>query len=152
MDDLLTAHGIMTRGLVEDSGMFCTRAVGVADGEEHVLHFGTLPPYVPDLAMELLDWVKTSEVHMLILSCVFHYEFELIHPFADGNGRVGRLCHTLLLSKWNPDFAWLPVESIIHERQQEYYAAINASNDARESTVFIEFMLSSIKASAHEYH
>ena len=126
--------------------------MGVVDGEGHVLHFGTLPQYVPDLAMELLDWVKTSEVHMLILSCVFHYEFELIHPFADGNGRVGRLWHTLLLSKWNPDFAWLPVESIIHERQQEYYAAINASNDARESTVCIEFMLSSIKASAHEYH
>ena len=72
---------------------------------------------------------------------------EVIHPFADGNGRVGRLWHTLLLSKWNPAFAWLPVESIIHDRQQEYYDAINASNDAGESTVFIEFMLSAIKAS-----
>ena len=97
--------------------------------------------------MELLGWVKNSDVHMLIRSCVFHYEFELIHPFADGNGRVGRLWHTLLLSKWNPAFAWLPVESMIHARQPEYYAAINASNDAGESTEFIEFMLSSIKAS-----
>lgn len=147
VDDLLTAHGIMTRGLMEESGVFRTRPVGVVDSEGHVLHFGTLPQYVPDLVMELLDWVKTSEVHMLIRSCVFHYEFELIHPFADGNGRVGRLWHTLLLSKWNPAFAWLPVESIIHDRQQEYYDAINASNDAGESTVFIEFMLSSIKAS-----
>lgn len=147
VDDLLTAHGIMTRGLMEESGVFRTRPVGVVDSEGHVLHFGTLPQYVPDLVMELLDWVKTSEVHMLIRSCVFHYEFELIHPFADGNGRVGRLWHTLLLSKWNPAFAWLPVESIIHDRQQEYYDAINASNDAGESTVFIEFMLSAIKAS-----
>ena len=146
VDDLLTAHGIMTRGLMEESGVFRTRPVGVVDSEGHVLHFGTLPQYVPDLVMELLDWAKTSEVHMLIRSCVFHYEFELIHPFADGNGRVGRLWHTLLLSKWNPAFAWLPVESIIHDRQQEYYDAINASNDAGESTVFIEFILSAIKA------
>ena len=100
--------------------------------------------------MELLDWVKTSEVHMLIRSCVFHYELELIHPFADGNGRVGRLWHTLLLSQWNPAFAWLPVESIIHDRQKEYYAAINASNNADESTAFIEFMLAAIKAALIE--
>ena len=97
--------------------------------------------------MELLDWAKHSDLHMLIRSCVFHYELELIHPFADGNGRVGRLWHTLLLSKWNPVFSWLPVESIIHDHQQEYYDAINASNDAGESTAFIEFMLSTIKAS-----
>ena len=147
VDDLLTAHGIMTRELVDESGVFRSKPVGVVDQEGHVLHFGTLPQYVPDLVMELLDWVKNSGVHMLIRSCVFHYEFELIHPFADGNGRVGRLWHTLLLSKWNPAFAWLPVESIIHDRQQEYYAAINASNDAGESTVFIEFMLSAIKTS-----
>ena len=150
VDDLLTAHGIMTRGLVEESGMFRTRPVGVVDSEGHVLHFGTLPQYVPDLVMELLEWAKTSEVHMLIRSCVFHYELELIHPFADGNGRVGRLWHTLLLSKWNPLFAWLPVESIIHHRQQEYYDAINASNDAGESAIFIGFMLSAIKASLIE--
>lgn len=147
VDDLLTAHGIMARGLVDESGVFRSKPVSVVDQEVHVLHFGTLPQYVPDLVMELLDWVKGSDVHMLIRSCVFHYEFELIHPFADGNGRAGRLWHTLLLSKWNPAFAWLPVESIIHDRQQEYYAAINASNDAGESTVFIEFMLSAIKAS-----
>ena len=147
VDDLLTAHSIMTRGLVDESGVFRSKPVGVVDQEGHVLHFGTLPQYVPNLVMELLDWVKNSDVHMLIRSCVFHYEFELIHPFADGNGRVGRLWHTLLLSKWNPAFAWLPVESIIHDRQQEYYSAINASNDAGESTVFIEFVLSAIKAS-----
>ncbi|HIQ61518.1 MAG TPA: Fic family protein [Candidatus Enterenecus faecium] len=150
VDDLLTAHGILTRGLVEESGQFRSRPVGVVDRQGNILHFGTLPQYVPDLVMELLEWVKTSQVHMLIRSCVFHYELELIHPFADGNGRVGRLWHTLLLSRWNPVFAWLPVESIIHDRQQEYYAAINASNEAGESTVFIEFMLSAIKASITE--
>ena len=147
VDDLLTAHGIMTRGLVEESGVFRSRPVGVVDQEGHVLHFGTLPQYVPDLVMELLDWTKNSDIHMLIRSCVFHYELELIHPFADGNGRIGRLWHTLLLSKWNPAFAWLPVESMIHARQAEYYASINASNNASESTVFVEFMLSTIKAS-----
>ena len=147
VDDLLLAHGIMTRGLVEESGIFRTRPVGVVDQECHILHLGTLPQYVPDLVMELLDWTKHSDLHMLIRSCVFHYELELIHPFVDGNGRVGRLWHTLLLSKWNPVFAWLPVESIIHDHQQDYYDAINISNDAGESTVFIEFMLSAIKAS-----
>ena len=147
VDDLLTAHGIMTRGLIDESGVFRSRPVGVVDQEGHVLHLGTLPNYVPDLVMKLLDWVKDSDIHMLIRSCVFHYELEVIHPFADGNGRIGRLWHTLLLSKWNPVFAWLPVESMIHARQPEYYAAINASNNAGESTVFIEFMLSAIKAS-----
>ena len=150
VEDLLTAHRIMTRGLLDEAGMFRTRPVGIVDNEGHVLHFGTLPQYVPDLVMELLDWVEKSDVHILIRSCVFLYELELIHPFADGNGRIGRLWHTLLLSKWNPVFAWLPVESIIHDRQQEYYKAINASNDAGESTVFIEFMLSAIKASLIE--
>lgn len=150
VDDLLTAHGIMTRGLVDESGMFRTKPVGVVNQDGQVVHLGTLPQYVPDSVAELLDWTKHSDLHMLIKSCVFHYEFELIHPFADGNGRVGRLWHTLLLSKWNPTFAWLPVESIIHDRQQDYYNAINASNNAGESTAFIEFMLSAIKASLIE--
>ena len=145
VDDLLKAHGIMVRGLVGEAGEFRSRPVGVVDGEGNIIHFGTLPQYVPKLVFELLEWIEKSDVHMLIKSCVFHYEFELIHPFADGNGRMGRLWHTLLLSKWNPLFAWLPVESIIHDNQKEYYDAINKSNQNGESTVFIEFMLSTIK-------
>ena len=150
VDDLLTAHRIMTRGLVEESGVFRSRPVGVVDQTGQVVHLGTLPQYVPESVQKLLDWTRDSDVHMLIKSCVFHYEMELIHPFADGNGRIGRLWHTLLLSRWAPIFAWLPVESIIHENQQGYYDAINASNDAGESTAFIEFMLSVIKSSLME--
>ena len=147
VDNLLLAHGIMMRGLIAEAGVFRSGSVGVVDQQGRVLHLGTLPRYAPDLVMELLDWTKTSDIHMLIRSCVLHYELELIHPFADGNGRIGRLWHTLLLSKWNPAFAWLPVESMIHARQPEYYTAINASNTSGESTAFIEFMLSTIKAS-----
>jgi Fic family protein len=145
VDALLDAHGDMTRGLVEESGCFRSRPVGVVDKQGNILHFGTLPDYVPGLVKELLDWVRDSDFHLLIKSCVFHYELEVIHPFADGNGRIGRLWHTLLLTQWKPLFAWLPVESIIHDRQDEYYAAINRSNFEGESTAFIEFMLSAIK-------
>lgn len=145
VDDLLRAHGVMTKGLIEESGCFRSRPVGVVDKQGNILHFGTLPDYVPGLVVELLDWVRDSEFHMLIKSCVFHYELELIHPFSGGNGRIGRLWHTLLLTQWKPMFAWLPVESMIHDRQDEYYQAINRSNNEVESTVFIEFMLSAIK-------
>ena len=144
IDDILKAHSVMERGLLNEAGEFRSRPVGVADSEGNILHFGTLPQYVPKLVQELLEWTEKSEIHLLIKSCVFHYEFELIHPFADGNGRMGRLWHTLLLSKWNPIFAWLPIESIIHDNQSEYYNAINISNNNGKSTVFIEFMLAQI--------
>ena len=150
IDDLLTAHGVMMWGLEQEAGEFRSRPVGVVNQAGEIVHFGTLPQYVPEAVTNLLEWVKSSKLPMLIRSCVFHYEFELIHPFADGNGRTGRLWHTLLLSKWNPIFAWLPVESIVHDHQQEYYEAINNFNAAVSSTAFIEFMLSAIKASLME--
>lgn len=150
IDDLLKAHSIMVRGLVSEAGVFRSRPVGVVDESGNIIHFGTLPQYVPRLVSELLGWVKESRLHMLIKSCVFHYGFELIHPFSDGNGRMGRLWHTLLLSKWSPVFAWLPVESVIHDNQSEYYNAINTSNDNGSSTVFIVFMLSVIKSALLE--
>lgn len=150
VEDLLNAHAVMTRGLVEESGCFRYGPVGVVDKQGNILHFGTLPDYVPGLVNELLDWTQNCDYHMLIKSCVFHYELELIHPFADGNGRIGRLWHTLLLTQWKPMFAWLPIESIIHDRQEEYYNAINQSNCDGESTAFIEFMLSAIQEALME--
>lgn len=150
VDDLLNAHAVMTRGLTEESGCFRSKPVGVVDKQGNILHFGALPDYAPGLTRELLDWVRDSNIHMLIKSCVFHYELEVIHPFADGNGRIGRLWHTLLLTQWKPLFAWLPVESIIHDHQEEYYAAINRSNYEGESTAFIEFMLSAIQEALME--
>lgn len=150
IDDLLKAHRIMVKGLVNEAGEFRSRPVGIVDGDGNVLHFGTLLQYVPQLVEELLEWTEKSDVHMLIKSCVFHYEFEIIHPFSDGNGRIGRLWHTLLLSKWNSLFAWLPIESIIHDNQAKYYDAINLSNSNGNSTVFIEFMLSVIKQALQE--
>lgn len=149
-EDLLKAHSVMVRELADEAGFFRSRPAGVVDSGGNVLHFGSLPQYVPELVAELLDWTESSEIHMLIKSCVFHYEFELIHPFSDGNGRVGRLWHTLLLSKWNPVFAWLPVESMIHDNQKRYYDAINESNARGESTPFLEFMLDVIKKALEE--
>ena len=150
VDDLLQAHRTMMQGLVREAGEFRSRPVGVVDSKGNVLHFGTLPQYVPSLMEELIRWTASSPFPLLIKSCVFHYEFEVIHPFADGNGRIGRLWHTLLLSKWDPLFAWLPIESIIHDHQAEYYAAINRSNAQGEGTIFIEFMLGVIKEALHE--
>jgi Fic family protein len=150
VDNLLAAHEVMMRGLHEEAGAFRAGAVGVVNQAGEILHFGALPRVVPDLVEKLLTWARETDLHMLIRSCVFHYELEVIHPFADGNGRMGRLWHTLLLSKWNPVFAWLPVETIIHDRQKDYYAAINASNHAANGTIFVEFMLSAIKASLIE--
>lgn len=150
VEDLLLAHRVMMRDLVSEAGMFRSRPVGVVDSEGNILHFGTLSQYVPGLVEELLQWTEESPLPLLIKSCVFHYEFEVIHPFADGNGRIGRLWHTLLLSQWNPLFAWLPVESIIHDHQQEYYDAINRSNALGEGTPFLEFMLGVIKEALQE--
>lgn len=151
MEDLLKAHAVLMRGLLPDAGEFRSRPVGVVDGRTgEIIHFGTLPAYVCDNITDLIAWTQQSPVHLLIKSCVFHYEFELIHPFSDGNGRLGRLWHTLMLSKFNPVFAWIPIESMIHKRQTEYYAVINHCNQVCDSTAFIVFMLETIKMTLEE--
>lgn len=149
MKDLLTAHKVMMRDLIADAGRFRSKGAGVYAGTE-LIHAGTPPQYVPEVMEQLFDWMKESELHPLIKACIFHYEFEFIHPFADGNGRTGRLWHTLILTKWKPFFAWLPIESLIYENQESYYYALNASNNAGESTVFVEFMLQTIKRALQE--
>ena len=142
--DLLKAHKIIMTGLVKEAGVFRSKGVGVYAGDQ-LIHAGTPANYVPDLIGQLFDWLKKSKLHPLVKSCIFHYEFEFIHPFSDGNGRTGRLWHTLILAKWQEFFLWIPIESIIHERQDGYYKAINASNTAGESTIFVEFMLELIR-------
>ena len=138
-------HGIMTKYLVDESGEFRRGEEGVFNGEQCIF---MAPPaqFVPQLMSELFDWMKEAraDVHPLILSSVFHYEFVFIHPFADGNGRMARLWHTAILAKWKPVFEYIPIESQIEKFQDEYYEAISRCHVAGESTIFIEFMLSQI--------
>ena len=138
LEDLLRAHRLMTSKLLDDAGSF--RAVNVAVGA-HIA-----PPYlqVSTLMQQLFNWLRDSDEHLLIKSCVFHYEFEFIHPFRDGNGRIGRLWQTVILTAYNPLFSILPIESIIRDYQEEYYKAIESSTSVGECTVFIEFMMARI--------
>jgi Fic family protein len=138
--DLLSAHRIMMGELITDAGVFRDRNAGVFDGAK-LIHAGSPAKYVPGLVNDLFDWLKNTEVHPLVASCIFHYEFEFIHPFSDGNGRTGRFWHTLILSKWKPIFAWMPVETIVYNNQQEYYDAIEQSTKDTDCAVFIELML-----------
>lgn len=138
--DLLRAHGTMMQALVDNPGRWRSGGVGVF-GEQGCVHLAPPAERVPILMSDLFNWLKTTDNHLLIRSCVFHYEFEFIHPFIDGNGRIGRLWQSLILTQLNPLFAHLPVENMVFSNQQAYYDAINASTAAGESTPFIEFML-----------
>ena len=138
--DLLKAHELMMLALVDNSGQYRTAGVGVFDGDQ-CIHMAPPAERVPQLMDELFEWVRKTDVHPLVSSCVFHYEFEFIHPFIDGNGRMGRYWQTMLLARWKGIFAWIPVETIVKEHQQEYYDVIAKCDAAGNSTAFIEFML-----------
>lgn len=138
--DLLKAHKMMMKDLIPENGKFRSGGVGVFDGDV-VVHMAPLVSLVPGEIQDLFAWYKKSEIHPLVRSAIFHYEFEFIHPFADGNGRMGRMWHSLLLGRWNEIFYWLPVEELIRSRQQEYYNALNKSDRESDSSTFVEFML-----------
>ena len=137
---LLRAHQILMADLIDDAGQYRSGNVGVMSGDT-VIHMAPPSRRLPGLMGDLLSWLNSTDQHPLISSTVFHYEFEFIHPFTDGNGRMGRLWQTLILSRWNPMFALLPVESMVHSHQQAYYQAINNSTQQTDSAPFIKFML-----------
>lgn len=141
IDELLKIHGIMMNGLVKEAGRLRSGQVGVYNQDGKVVHLAPPADFVPQQLGQLFDWVKNSNSNMLIKSSVFHYEFEFIHPFNDGNGRTGRLWQTALLASWKPIFAWIPIESIIKDNQEDYYNAITLSTSQGKSNIFIEFML-----------
>ena len=130
INDLLRIHGIMMKGLVEEAGQIRTGQVGVFNEQGKVIHLAPPAEFVPSQLEQLFNWLKTSPANMLIKSSVFHYEFEFIHPFRDGNGRMGRLWQTALLSNWKPIFAWIPIE--------------------RKSNIFILFMLNVINKAVQD--
>ncbi|UDI91240.1 MULTISPECIES: Fic family protein [Pseudomonas] len=147
--DLLRAHELLMQGLIDESGRFRRAGVGIYRGEQ-LVHMAPPPSRIAQLVDDLLAWLDASDWHPLITSCVFHYEFEFIHPFADGNGRMGRLWQTLILSQWRPVLAYLPVEAVIREQQDDYYAALSAADRLAESTPFVEYMLNALNLALRE--
>ena len=141
--DLLEAHRILMSGLIDEAGLYRQRGVGVMAGQ-HVIHMAPPASRVPVLMADLFDWLVRTDTHPLIVSSVFHYEFEFIHPFTDGNGRLGRMWQSLILTQWNRLFADFPVESLVFAHQSEYYLALEESTRQTDSAPFITFMLGMI--------
>lgn len=143
VNDLLKVHGTMMMALTDDAGKFRRGGVGVFS-EERLVHMAPPADRVPFLIDDLFEWLKQAKDHLLIRSCVFHYEFEFIHPFSDGNGRMGRLWQSLILGRLHPLFEYLPVENMVYANQEAYYNAIQHSTATADSGPFIEFMLQEI--------
>ena len=144
MKDLLKVHKLMMGGLVDGAGALRTGQVGVFNGAGEAIHIGPPAAQVPKLMKDLFKWLNESGAHPLVKSCVFHYEFEFIHPFQDGNGRTGRYWQTAILGKWRSAFYAAPIENIVWENQSGYYLAIRRSTLLGNSEPFIDFMLERI--------
>lgn len=149
--DFLKAHRLLTAGIVNEAGKYRSRDVGIFDEMGNVVHMGARPQYLQALMDDLFAWGKNDNTPELIKSCVFHYEIETIHPFADGNGRMGRLWQTVILANWNPIFAWIPIETMIYENQRDYYKVLEQVDQETNSDRFIEFMLAIILKTLKSY-
>lgn len=147
--DLLSTHLTLMQGLVDEVGVYRAGSVVVMSGSD-VIHLAPPANKVSELMGNLFEWIKNTDEHPIISSCVFHYEFEFIHPFADGNGRMGRLWQSLILSQWDKLFSYIPVESIVYEHQKAYYEAIQESTNKTDCYPFIEFMLEMLSIAIRE--
>lgn len=142
-EDMKSAHEILMKDLTNEAGRFRSGGVGIFAGDR-LVHMAPPANLVPELMGNLLEWIRDETIHPLIKSCVFHYEFEFIHPFADGNGRMGRMWQTLILHHWKPLFGWLPVETLIKDRQEQYYQVLGECDRKADSSKFITFILQAI--------
>lgn len=149
VEDLLEAHRLMMNGLVPENGRFRTGNVGVFDGST-LIHMAPPAKFVPRQICDLIEWYQRSAAHPLIKSAVFHYEFEFIHPFSDGNGRLGRMWHSLLLGQWKELFYWLPIEELIQSRQAEYYRVLGEADQTADCSGFVRLMLETIRDTLRE--
>ncbi|SFC30624.1 Fic family protein [Pragia fontium] len=140
VEHFLEAHKLLMQGLVDYSGHWRNGNVGIYR-DNHLIHMAPPANQIPRLMTSLFDWLTNTDIHSLIKSCIFHYELEFIHPFSDGNGRMGRLWQTLILSEWRPELAWLPVETLIQKQQNDYYRVLGEADKASNCTCFIDFML-----------
>lgn len=149
IEDLLAAHALLLHGLIDDAGHWRSKGAGIYRGEQ-LVHMAPPASQIPRLMADLFDWLANTDAHPLIASAAFHYEFEFIHPFGDGNGRIGRLWQTLILSHWQPMLAFLPVETVIKHRQHTYYTLLTESDQKSDCSAFIEFLLQAIEDSLQE--
>lgn len=147
--DFLAAHKTLMQSLVNEAGHYRSGDVGIFRGEQ-LVHMAPPADRVPTLIANLLAWLKNTAEHPLVSSCICHYEIEFIHPFADGNGRIGRLWQTLILKHWKPILAYLPIESVVRDRQNDYYQSLALADQHADATPFIEFMLNAIKEAVEE--